>query len=686
MWLGAETIRPLIRELVPRAEFIARPRLSTLRYLPPRKLSRRPRRSALIVFSVASVYEVAERVRHLRGGAALVFGALSPRTRSAQVGLYQSGEVDYLVATDAIGMGLNLDIDHVSLTALSKFDGRGPRALSPSEVAQIAGRAGRHVRDGTFGSTEELGPLPSDMIKAVESHRFRPLERLMWRHSSLSFASPEALLESLERRPPSPKLIRMRNAEDHRALQVLVRDQELMKYAQGPERVELLWDVCSVPDFRGSWDAGHTRFLTEVFALLAAPAGRLPEDWVAARVNRLDRVEGDVETLLERIAHVRTWTYVSHRSGWLADGAFWQERTRGIEDRLSDALHNQLTQQFVDRQASVLARHDPDELITALGEDGELFIQGLRAGRLEGFCFRPDPEAQSGARSLLAAANRTLRGSIDERVTLFEGDDDARLALSAEGGVSWRGAAIARLAASDDVLAPRVEVLQTDLLDRRHRERVRRRVAVWVERHLNSVLGPLLRARRAALPASTRGLIFALGEGLGSVPRRRVSDQVRALSAADRTRLRRLGIRIGRSSLYFETLLTREAVRLRGLLFSVQRRARELPVLGAETSLTRDPRVPDVYYAACGYQFAGSRWFRVDQLESVATAAREQARRGPFPAQALANRASCPSSKLSASEWAGVLRSLGYRSRPDGRFHWPERDRRRGRHSAKRAG
>ena len=671
MLLGAETIRPLLKELVPEAELVTRPRLSTLSYVDPKRLSRLPRRSAVIGFSVASVYEMAERVRHLRGGAALVFGALSPRTRNAQVGLYQSGEVDYLVATDAIGMGLNLDIDHVCLTALSKFDGLGPRRLSASELAQIAGRAGRHVRDGSFGSTDELGPLPRTMVEAVESHRFPALKQLYWRNTELRFDSPAALIDSLERPPPSPRLVRKRGADDQRALLALSHDAELMGAVKGPEGVALLWEVCQVPDFRSSMDAGHTRLLAQMLRHLVGAAGRLPEDWVAARVNRLDRTEGDVEALLERIAHVRTWTYVSHRSGWLADAGYWQERTRGIEDRLSDALHERLTQQFVDQQATLLARHDPDELITALDEDGELVIQGLRAGRIEGFRFHPDERARSGARSLLAAANRALRAGIDDRVKLLESDPDAQLALSHEGVVTWRGAPVARLAPGDDALSPRLHVLDTELLDRRRRERVRRHLAQWLERYLNAHLGPLLRARAADLPPNARGLIFALGEGLGSIPRRSVADQVRALSSTERSQLHRLGVRLGHVSVYLGALLGREAVRLRGLLFAVRARSRELPLFDARPAVPRDGRVPDAYYHACGYQLAGRRAIRVDALDALASAARERARRGPFDASDLARRAPCPPADLPA-----VLEALGYSAARDGRFRWKQRPRR----------
>ncbi len=433
MLIGAETIRPLLRRLLPDAAFLSRPRLSTLTYAAPKKIGRLPRRSAVIVFSIPELYRVAERLRREQGGAALVFGALSPRTRNAQVGLYESGEVDLLVATDAIGMGLNLDIDCVIFTALDKHDGIGRRALTTAEVGQIAGRAGRHVKDGHFAPTLELGPLDERLVRAVEDHRFPPLESLYWRSSELDFASGAALLASLERRPPQAWLRRMAEADDHRALRALLADPAVAARGQGSDALRLLWDVCQVPDFQGTRSEGHRHLLAEAFRHLSGPARRLPESWVAGSVRDLDRVDGPLDLLLARLAGIRTWTYVSHRSGWLSDAAHWQERTRAVEDRLSDALHERLTEEYVDRPAAILLRYDPAELITVVTESGDVLVQGLRAGVLEGFRFRPDPSLRPGAKGLLAAANRSLRNAIRDRVAALAAEPDAGLRAAGLG-------------------------------------------------------------------------------------------------------------------------------------------------------------------------------------------------------------------------------------------------------------
>jgi ATP-dependent RNA helicase SUPV3L1/SUV3 len=663
-WLiGAETIRRLLQKLLPDASFTTRPRLSTLSYAEPKPLSKLPRRSAAIAFSVRELYEVAARLRRERGGAALVFGALSPRTRNAQVGLYQAGDVDHLVATDAIGMGLNLDIDHVVFTGLTKFDGVGPRALTPAEVGQIAGRAGRHVRDGDFASTTDLGPLDRRLVEAVEAHRFAPLSHLYWRTDELDFFSPLSLLGSLDREPPHPFLVRMRHAEDQQALAGLTRDAETMDLARDPESVRLLWEVCQVPDFQGVVTEGHKHLLARVFAFLRGPSGRIGEDYLAARVKELDRTDGDVEALLGRIAGIRTWTYISNRSSWVPDARFWQERTRAVEDRLSDALHERLTQQFVDRHGTVIARHDPSELVTSVGPDGEVLVQGLRAGVLDGFRFRPDRSVREGSRGLLAAANRALRDLVRERVEALEREGDPSFALGPGAEVLWRGAAVGRLVAGESALAPQVDVLASDLLDPPLRERVRRRLAGWLDVHLRSALGALFALREGAPAGAARGLAFALAEGLGAAARRTVARQVQALTPDDRRELGRLGVTVGRLAVFLRPLLQPEAMRLRARLYWI--RAGRPAETGPDgpPSVPRDSRQPSEFYLACGYFAAGPRAVRLDRLEHAAAVAARLARAGAFvPPRELPSILGCRPEEVPA-----VLTSIGYVER-DGRF------------------
>ena len=663
-WLiGAETVRRLLHKLLPDASFTTRPRLSTLSYAEPKPLSKLPRRSAVIAFSVRELYEVAARLRRERGGAALVFGALSPRTRNAQVGLYQAGDVDHLVATDAIGMGLNLDIDHVVFTGLTKFDGVGPRTLTPAEVGQIAGRAGRHVRDGDFAATTDLGPLDRRLVEAVEAHRFVPLSHLYWRTDDLDFFSPLALLGSLDREPPHPFLLRMRHAEDQQTLAGLTRDADTMDLAREPEPVRQLWEVCQVPDFQGVVTEGHTRLLARVFAFLRGPSGRIGEDFLAARVKELDRTDGDVEALLGRIAGIRTWTYISNRSSWVPDPRFWQQRTRAAEDRLSDALHERLTQQFVDRHGTVIARHDPSELVSSVGADGEVLVQGLRAGVLEGFRFRPDREVRESSRGLLAAANRALRDLVRDRVEALEREEDPGFALGPGAELLWHGAGVARLVAGESPLAPQVEVLASDLLDPPLRERARRRLAAWLDAHLRSALGPLFALRDGAPAGAARGLAFALAEGLGAVPRRTVSRQVGALTPDDRRDLGRFGVTTGRLAVFLRSLLQPEAMRLRARLFWIHagRPAEAGP--DGPPSVPHDARQPPAFYLACGYFPAGPRAVRLDRMEHAAAVASRLSRAGLFaPPRELPSILGCRPDEVPA-----VLAAIGYRER-EGRF------------------
>jgi ATP-dependent RNA helicase SUPV3L1/SUV3 len=663
--LGADTVRPLLRRLLPAAGFVARPRLSTLRYATPRKLARLPRRSAVVAFSIGEVYALAERLRAEAGGAAVVFGALSPRTRNAQVALYQAGDVDYLVATDAIGMGLNLDIEHVAFTNLVKFDGRGPRTLTAAEVAQVAGRAGRHTRDGSFGATHELGALDAQLVSAIEQHRFAPLERFFWRSVELDFFSPTALLRSLEEPSPGPELVRMRDADDQRALAALLREPLVANLRRRSE-VELLWEVCRVPDFRNVMSDAHPRLLLQLFTHLREH-GRLPEDWVAGQVASLDRTDGDTDTLLMRIAHIRTWTYVSQRDGWLLDAHHWRARTRAVEERLSDALHERLTAQFVDKRTAVVARQDRDGLLLTLGEAGELSVQGLPVGRLEGFRFTPEPGLRQEARGLLAAANRLLRAELPARVTACVEAPDSAFTLGPGGHVLWRSAEIARLQPGEEALLPRLEPLPSELLDPPQRERLRRRLAAWLDAHLRARLAPLYRLRDAPLAGVARGLVFELCEALGTVPRRQVAALAAALGPAERRDLARLGASVGRFVVYVPGLQAPALTPLKLLLHGLRHGAPTGMLPDGRPSVPRDPRLPADVLAVCGYLAAGPRALRVERVERLAAELRRAEREARIvPDTTLAQIAACSLAELPAVRAAlGLLpRARDTRPRP----------------------
>jgi ATP-dependent RNA helicase SUPV3L1/SUV3 len=663
MFLGADTIRPLIRRLVPDAEHVSRPRFSTLSYAGYKKVTRLPPRSAVVAFAIADVFSIAELIRRQRGGTAIVLGALSPRARNAQVGLFQAGEVDYLVATDAIGMGLNMDLDHVAFARTGKFDGRVPRRLTAAELAQIAGRAGRHMSDGTFGITAEQDSLEPEIVEAIETHRFDPLTRLNWRNSRLHFASLPALLKSLDEKPSLPGLVQAREADDHRALQALARNPEVAALVTHPGAVRLLWEVCQIPDFRKVMSESHTRLLAHCFLHLAGSEERLPVAWISAQVANLDRTDGDIDTLMARIAHIRTWTYITHRCDWVDDAAEWQERARTIEDRLSDALHESITQRFVDRRSAFLVRHlaSDGELMAAVSKSGEVLIEGACVGRLEGLRFIPDAVDGVEPRMLIAAASRVLRGEVAARARRLATDADEGFAIGVGGELLWRGEVVGLMATGESLLTPRAEPLASDFLEGEGRERVRRRLQEFLRNEIERRLEPLFAAQALPLGGSGRGLVFQLVDALGCLPAVEIGRHIAALDPSDRSALSRLGVRFGAESFYFEPLLRADAMRFRALLWAV-RQGRPVPALPAARRLAKpfqtDPAVPVSFYETVGFRVVAGLALRPDRLERVAAAARRLARAGPFPAGAeLAAIAGLRTVALRR-----LLLALGYRS------------------------
>jgi ATP-dependent RNA helicase SUPV3L1/SUV3 len=663
MFLGADTIRPLVRRLVPEAEHVSRPRFSTLSYSGYKKITRLPPRTAVVAFAIADVFSLAELIRRQRGGTAIVLGALSPRARNAQVGLFQAGEVDYLVATDAIGMGLNMDLDHVAFARTSKFDGRGPRRLTAAELAQIAGRAGRHMSNGTFGITAEQDSLDPEIIEAIETHRFDPLTRLNWRNSRLRFESLPALLKSLDEKPSLPGLVQAREADDHRALQALARNPEVAALVTHPGAVRLLWEVCQIPDFRKVMSESHTRLLAHCFLHLAGPEERLPVAWISAQVGNLDRTGGDIDTLMARIAHIRTWTYITHRSDWVDDAAEWQERARAIEDRLSDALHESITQRFVDRRSAFLVRQmaSDGELMAAVSKSGEVLIEGTCVGRLEGLRFIPDALDGVEPRVLIAAASRVLRGEVAARARRLATEADDAFAIGAGGELLWRGGVVGLMVAGESLLTPRAEPLASDFLEGEGRERVRRRLQEFLRNEIERRLEPLFAAQALPLGGSGRGLVFQLVDALGCLPAVEIGRHIAALDPSDRSALSWLGVRFGTESFYFEPLLRADAMRFRALLWAV-RQGRPVPRLPGARRLGKpfetDPALPASFYETVGFRVIAGLALRPDRLERVAAATRRLARAGPFSAGAeLAAMAGLPPAALRR-----LLLALGYRS------------------------
>ena len=666
MLLGSDALRPMLKALVPDAEVIGRPRFSTLSYAGAKKLSRLPRRSAIVAFSAEEVYAVAEALRRLRGGAAVVMGALSPRTRNAQVAMFQAGEVDYLVATDAIGMGLNMDVAHVAFASLHKFDGRRQRRLTLAEMAQIAGRAGRHQRDGTFGALHEQGPgaFAPEEVLAIEAHNLPPLEHLYWREGAPDLSSIDALIDSLEARPQAPQLRAAPEAVDLAVLKRLAGEDWVRARVRHPKMVARLWAACGLPDFRKLGADAHARFVGRIFGHLSEGRGHVPHQWFADEIQRLDNMAGDVETLAGRIAAARSWAYIAHRADWLAEPAHWAERTRAIEEKLSDALHASLTQRFVDRRTTVLLRQigaDASNLPVTIGPEGEVSVEEHPLGRLEGFRFVVTPDARAAdKRMLLAAAEKRLAGELRRRGDALAAADDGELALTplddGQPTIGWRGHAVATLHRGANPVRPRIEVDRAlDSLDPVQRAACQSRLERWFAEHVARNLGVLARldalTRDADAGGALRAIAHALVEAGGLLPRRAAAAMVEALDPAARRRLRQIGVTIGTLDLFAPTLLKPAAARWRRELMGLEIAPRD----GA-TVLPRGAPGADL---AQGFRPLGAQAVRVDLVERIARAAHDSRKgRAPFaPDPALAT-----SMGIRPETLARLMAQLGFRT------------------------
>ncbi|WP_244924041.1 helicase-related protein [Enhygromyxa salina] len=612
-FMGAETIRPVIEQLVPTAVIDRHPRLSQLRGAGSMSLGALPPRTAIVAFSTNEVYELAERLRQRRGGAAVVLGALSPRTRNAQVALYQAGEVDYMVATDAIGMGLNMDVDTVAFASLRKYDGHERRELEPAELAQIAGRAGRAHNDGQFCTLAPLPSLPDQLVDAIETHRFGNLSRVVWRTTPtrLQFDSVEDLIASLRQKPPRKLLELVRQAEDFDTLVQLAAREQIQARAKGRAAVELLWQVCQIPDFRKLALDGHVDLLAEIYRQLTSSSERLDPDWMNQRISRIDDTEGDIHVLMSRIAFVRTWTYVSNHRAWIVDAEHWQARTRAVEDRLSDALHERLVARFVEREARrgppvhgpARPRQPKQPKRRAVSIDREAVAAGPFAKLLE---VELEPGQRGGERD-----DAWVQELVDAPHERFVVDD--------RGNVRDGELELGHLVRGVDLVRPEVTLTIGEALGAGARARIQRRLIAWARDLAHELLAPLRHNTIDALSSDARGLIYQLEQGLGTIHRGAAKAQLLRLAGRDRKLLTSLGVEIGARMIWLPALLRGEALRVRALLVdaALPRGVRvEVPTPEA-VALVPNPDVNPNAYTALGFPVFGGRALRADVVERV---------------------------------------------------------------------
>ncbi|WP_431283866.1 helicase-related protein [Humitalea sp. 24SJ18S-53] len=658
MFLGAETMRPLLQRLVPHIEIETRPRLSELTYAGPAKLTRLPPRSAVVAFSAGEVYAIAEAIRRRRGGCAVVMGRLSPRTRNAQVALYQNREVDFLVATDAIGMGLNMDVDHVAFAALQKFDGHRPRPLTTQEAAQIAGRAGRGMRNGTFGTTADCPALDEDLVQGIEAHRFEPLAAIAWRNADLDFTGIDALLDSLALPATLPGLAKGNDATDHITLAALSRDEAVRKAASGKSRVKLLWETCQIPDFRKLADDSHTRFCQRIFTHLVEDGG-LPEDWMASQIAITHRADGDIDTLMARLSAIRVWAYVAARGDWLKDAERFQQEARAAEDAVSDALHEKLTARFVDRRAAHLIRALDDteeDLLSAVTRDGAVVVEGHPVGKVEGFAFTPDPSATEAddKKLVLRAARRALREEMPRRVGQLEAAGDDKFTLTDLHRILWEGAEVARLKPGPEPIKPQVEPLPSEFLDGPARERVRIRLQAWLDAVIARDFAVLFAVEaKATEDADLRGPVFTLREHLGLLPGGTDPRMTQEL----REKLKAIGVRAGRFALYIPEMLKPRAMALRAQIWAL-RAQQKVPSLPGGGLVSTTPMLdwPRGFGAAMGWMPMGAAALRLDVAERIAGELGHLTRRAPavLPPEIVSRMG------VKADALPGVLAGLGF--------------------------
>jgi ATP-dependent RNA helicase SUPV3L1/SUV3 len=685
--LGAQTMRETIEGLIPGSNFVSRPRLSKLTYAGEKKITRLPPRTAIVAFSASEVYAIAELIRRQRGGTAVVLGSLSPRTRNAQVALYQQGQVEYLVATDAVGMGLNLNIEHVAFSATRKFDGVHHRNLTAGELGQIAGRAGRYMTDGTFGVTGTAEGLEPGLVEQLENHNFDSVRVLQWRNRNLDFASLDRLRDSLRQTPGDVRLARARMAEDVLALETLSGDGSVRDYASNPSAVARLWEVCQVPDYRKISAANHAELIASLYTFLMGPEKSIPEDWFSKQVAFADRTDGDIDTIANRIAHIRTWTFVANRADWLKDPVHWQMRTRAIEDSLSDALHERLTQRFVDARTSALMKsmRDNEELTADISDDGEVKVESHSIGRLKGFSFWPDTSAEGdNGKAARQAAQVVVVRELGMRARRVAAAKTDAFKLNRNARVLWRDDEIGYVEASADPLKPNVILIADEHMAATDKEKVQARLDAWIGEIVGERLKPLVELSKAEdVTGMARGIAFQMTENIGALKRESVADDIKSLDQASRAVLRKYGVRFGAFNIFFPLMMKPAAADLALTLWTLKHgnavgldpKALPDPPRAGLTSAAADSKIPDGYYRANGFHVCGPRAVRLDILERLADQIRvlvawrapaDQTATPPKGATGDGSFRATPEMMsilgCSPAELSDVLKALGFRS------------------------
>jgi ATP-dependent RNA helicase SUPV3L1/SUV3 len=623
MFMGSSTIKSIVSKLGEDTEFINKDRLSKLSYVGHKKISRINRKTAIIAFSTEEVYAIAELVRRQKGGAAIIMGSLSPKTRNSQVELYQSGDVDFLVATDAIGMGINMDLENVFFSNLKKFDGKKLRRLNLSEIGQIAGRAGRFLNDGSFGITGDCKEINSEEVDLLEKHKFEEIKMLFWRNSNLNFNNSLSLIKSLDERPNKSWLRKIHECEDEKVLKYFLKDMNLHNINNDKKTLELLWECCQIPDFVKKTYGNHLEVISKVFGFLNGKEGKINNDYMRLQLMKLDKLEGNVDSLSNRIANVRTWSYVSNKINWVENQSYWIEKTKLLEDRLSDRLHEELTKTFIDKRASVLVRglKQDMEFKTEIMEDDKVIINEQFIGNLKGLKFEMDLKSgalETDIKSLKKAARQTVGPELLKRIQSII--DTGLIEIKDDFKIYWKNFAIAKLEAGKDYLNPEFFLIVDDILENNEKQKLSDFIEKWIKEKINFVLKSLIDLKNLKESnSSIKALAYQLYENNGVIKRENVLEYLKKLGQDERKVLRNLGVKFGRYHIFLFKLLKPEAVLLRILLWkNYHQKFFDLkpPTFGLNFLESKDFNNKN-FMLLCGFENFDSYFIRIDILERL---------------------------------------------------------------------
>ena len=623
MFLGSDTIKKLLTELVPETEFIYRERLSKLTYSGYKKISRIKPRSAIIAFSVDDVYALAEFVRRQKGGAAVVMGSLSPKTRNSQVEIYQSGDVDFLIATDAIGMGINMDIDNVYFSGLKKYDGKKIRDLRDSEIGQISGRAGRYMNDGSFGTTGDCERLTDEQIDKVENHRFDNVLNIFWRNSNLDFTSSQNLIQSLSVRPPQDNLQRNKDLIDETTFRFLVSEKSNLNFNNHQHFVKLLWECCQIPDFTKSSYNEHTDIIYKVFSFLSSDKGKITNDWMKQQLSNLNNYEGNIDSLANRISYIRTWSYVSNKSNWVENADYWIAKTKEIEDRLSEKLHEELSKSFVDKRISVLSRglKQDIELNTKIIDTNKIYINEHYIGKINGLKIELDYSStnlDTDIKSLKKAARSGAQQELKNRIEKIINHQEL-LELKEDLKIYWQDSKIAEIKPGKNYLNPVIKLFIDDTLEDNDFSNLKLTIENWIEKEKQKHLSDLISIEKTSLKNSlARGLAYQLFENNGVLNRETASNMIKNLNKEERYELRKKGIKIGKYHIYQPRMIRPNAIKFKTILWKCFNSTKEMSYPNFGINFLKNFKNKNKnFLRICGFETFGNFIIRVDILERL---------------------------------------------------------------------